>query len=382
MKKASLLSGLIIVFITETIPAQQLSSQVRISGNLKGLNGDSIVLYAWEYNAASRLNRVDTFYMVTKKDAVSFTGNVSTDRSARLVIGGLRGRNGIDFFLQPGHIRIEGDIQELEKIHVSGTKDNDDYMRQRIAEQEIYAQNTPLMHELRKLQSSASPDSQSISQLAGEIAANRDKVRNLRHTFIDGHPNSLASLIYLRVLEDNLPLEEFERLYNAFTARLKETLAGQELKEKINARNNTALGKTAPLFTSKDVQGNPINLSDFRGKYVLLEFWASWCVPCREEHPHLAGVYEKYRDKGFTIVQYSIDDQSAIEKWKEAINKDKLIWPQLSDLAGFRSPVAKLYGVQPIPDNFLIDPSGVIIGRRLRGKLLDQKLAGIFPDSK
>ena len=378
MIKASLLSGVIIVFITETVSAQDLSGRVQVSGNLKGLNGDSVVLYTWEYNAVSRVNRADTFYMVTKMDAVSFTGNLSTDRTARLVIGGLNGRSGTDFFLQPGDIRIQGDIKEPEKIQISGTKDNDDYTRHRIAEQEVYALNTPLLDELRKLQASANPDSISIGRLSRQIATNRDKVRKLRHAFIQEHPSSLASLNYLRVLEDNLPLEEFERLYNAFTPRLKETLAGQELKDKLNARNNTALGKSAPLFTSKDVQGKLVNLSDFRGKYVLLEFWASWCVPCREEHPHLSGVYEKYRDKGFTIVQYSIDERSAIEKWKEAIKKDRLIWPQLSDLAGFRSPVAKLYGVQPIPDNFLIDPSGVIIGRRLRGKALEQKLAEIF----
>lgn len=125
---------------------------------------------------------------------------------------------------------------------------------------------------------------------------------------------------------------------------------------------------------SKDTSGNPVKLSDFRGKYVLLEFWANWCVPCRAQHPHLKEVYKKYNDKGFTILQYSVDEKSAADKWKAAIVKDELVWTQTSDLAGLASMVAKTYGVQPIPDNFLIDPTGKIIGRRLQGKELEKML--------
>lgn len=378
MLKMSGLSGLILLLIPVILSAQNSAGQVSISGHLRGLQGDSAILFAWDYNTHTRQNRIDTFYMMTKNDSLFFTGTVSGDKPARILVGGLSDRGGINFFLQPGHIFIKGDIRDPEKIQVGGTKDNEDFRRQRLAEAQVYALNVPLMQELRILRDTPDPDSARMHNLMSEITANHKKVKQLRLEFIREHPSSLASLTYLRVLEDDLSVEDFARLYEAFTPRLKETLAGHELKQKLAARYQTAIGQPAPLFSSTDVKGNSVHLVDFRGKYVLLEFWASWCVPCREEHPHLSSAYAKYRDSGFIILQYSIDEPSAMDKWKEAIQKDQLIWPQISDLSGFNSPVAKLYGVQPIPDNFLIDPSGIIVGRRLRGKALDQKLAEIF----
>ena len=150
------------------------------------------------------------------------------------------------------------------------------------------------------------------------------------------------------------------------------------MREKIVARKRVNIGNPAPDFVSTDTSGNSIRLSSFQGKYVLLEFWANWCVPCRQQSPHLVEMFKKYGDKGFTIVQYSTDEKNAEEKWKAAIRKDKLTWTQVSDLNGFENKVSKLYGVQPIPDNFLIDPAGIIIGRRLEGKELEEKLKNIF----
>src|SRR5690606_24996709 len=112
-----------------------------------------------------------------------------------------------------------------------------------------------------------------------------------------------------------------------------------------------AIGKKAPDFTSTDTSGVKVKLSDFKGKYVLLEFWANWCVPCRALNPHLKEVYHKFKDKDFTIVQYSIDVKKDEQKWKDAIKQDGLPWTQLCDLSNGQAPVAKLYGVQPIPDS-------------------------------
>ena len=192
--------------------------------------------------------------------------------------------------------------------------------------------------------------------------------------FIKTHPRSLMSGTFLYVLEDKIPLEQLEELYSPMSNEIKQSGFGSIVREKIVARKRVIIGNPAPDFVSTDTSGKSIRLSSFRGKYVLLEFWANWCVPCRQQSPHLVEMYKKYSDKGFTIIQYSVDEKKDEEKWKAAIRKDQLTWTQLADLNGFENKVSKLYGVQPIPDNFLIDPSGKIIGRRVEGKELEEKL--------
>ena len=146
------------------------------------------------------------------------------------------------------------------------------------------------------------------------------------------------------------------------------------LEEKINKAYNTAIGKPAPAFTQNDTLGNPIELSSFKGKYVLIDFWASWCGPCRSENPNLVKSFNAYKDKGFTVLGVSLDQPTGKEKWMKAIHDDQLTWTQVSDLKYWKNDAAVLYGVNAIPQNFLVDPNGMIIGKNLRGEALEQKL--------
>ncbi|MDB5116543.1 MAG: hypothetical protein JWQ79_2035 [Mucilaginibacter sp.] len=142
--------------------------------------------------------------------------------------------------------------------------------------------------------------------------------------------------------------------------------------------SKVAIGSKAQDFTQNDPGEKPVSLSSFKGKYVLVDFWASWCGPCRAENPNVVKAYNKYKDKGFTVLGVSLDSQSARAAWLKAIKSDGLVWTQVSDLRGFKNEAAIMYDIKAIPQNFLIDPNGVVIGKDLRGDGLDAKLAAIF----
>ena len=136
------------------------------------------------------------------------------------------------------------------------------------------------------------------------------------------------------------------------------------------------IGTVIPDFEQNDADGKPVNIKSFRGKYVLIDFWASWCGPCRGENPNVVTAYKKYSSKNFTVLGVSLDKSK--DPWIQAINNDGLTWTHVSDLKGWTNAVAQKFGINSIPQNFLIDPNGVIIGKNLRGPDLDAKLESII----
>ena len=151
---------------------------------------------------------------------------------------------------------------------------------------------------------------------------------------------------------------------------------GKTAVETVNQTPVIELNAMAPNFTAKNEKGKDISLSDFRGKYVLVDFWASWCGPCRRENPAVVAAYKAFKNKNFTILGVSLDKEQAA--WEKAIKDDNLDWTQVSDLKGWNSAPAALYGVRSIPSNFLIDPEGRIIAMNLRGESLEKKLSEVL----
>ncbi|MEI3797776.1 MULTISPECIES: AhpC/TSA family protein [unclassified Chitinophaga] len=199
------------------------------------------------------------------------------------------------------------------------------------------------------------------------------EVVNTGKQFITSHPKSIASIwLMMNELRSRLEPEEFRQLFESLDKSVQESQYGQSVTAYVKSLKANVLNVAADDFSQEDTKGKPVKLSSFRGKYVLVDFWASWCGPCRQENPNVVKAYNRFKDKNFTILGVSLDDNR--DRWLRAIDQDGLAWTQVSDLRGWGNEVAVQYGVQSIPTNFLVDPTGKIIARNLRGEELEAKL--------
>ncbi|MDO4181294.1 MAG: TlpA disulfide reductase family protein [Bacteroidales bacterium] len=196
-------------------------------------------------------------------------------------------------------------------------------------------------------------------------------------SLVTAHPASAVSAYF--VVKDfawQLNLEEMKAIRAKFDPSLDGTMYVNQIDDFIRRMENVQVGAVAPDFTLPDVDGNPVSLSSLRGKYVLIDFWASWCPDCRKENPNIVAAWNKFKDKNFTILGVSLDRQR--DPWLAAIEKDGLTWTHVSDLKDWKSDAAVLYAIRWIPMSFLIDPDGVILAVGLEGEALLQKLEEVL----
>lgn len=194
--------------------------------------------------------------------------------------------------------------------------------------------------------------------------------------FVKKHPDYIVSVEALKDAVGYLPddIRPYDKLFNGLNKEVRKSKEGVALKKTIDGFMAVRIGVEAPLFQQADTSGKMISLKDLRGKYVLIDFWASWCGPCREENPNVVKAYEQFKDKNFTVLGVSLDKAEKRDAWLKAIKDDGLAWYHVSDLKFWNNAVAQLYSVRSVPQNFLIDPKGKIVGANLRGEALQQKL--------
>lgn len=196
-------------------------------------------------------------------------------------------------------------------------------------------------------------------------------------SLITKYPASPAAAFYLyRYFTYQLPLDELKATRAKISPELAACPYVKDLDGIIKQLENVQVGKVAPEFALPDTAGISVSLSDFRGKYVLLDFWASWCPPCRRENPNVVKAFNEYKDKNFTVVGISLDKDKS--KWLKAIADDNLTWTHLSDLKYWDSEIPALYGVRGIPANVLLGPDGVIIAKNITGEDLHKKLKEVI----
>ena len=219
-------------------------------------------------------------------------------------------------------------------------------------------------------------DTIGLAQYRAEWAVLKKEKKQLQIDFVKVHPADTASILALKDVVGYLPddIAYYLQLFNGLAPQVQANPAAVDLKKVIDKFMTVRVGAIAPSFTAPDTSGNPLNLEGLRGKYVLIDFWASWCGPCREENPVVVKAYERFKDKQFTILSVSLDQAGQKAAWLKAIHDDHLNWYHVSELQHWNSAVAKTYSVRSIPQNFLLDPTGKIIAANLRGRELTEQL--------
>ncbi|MGZ3881113.1 MAG: redoxin domain-containing protein [Flavisolibacter sp.] len=286
-------------------------------------------------------------------------------------------REFIQLFLEP--VKVEFNAKDsLKNNTVKGSAGYADFAAL-TKQQEAYSSQFDALYDAYDSLQKAG-DKEGMKKTEDAITAlNSQMNESVYASFVKKHPNSSVALFAVKQYAGwDIDASKVEPLFNSLPASVRSLPSAKALKDRIDIARKTGIGNYAMDFTQNDTLGKPVSLSSFKGKYVLVDFWASWCGPCRRENPNVVKVFNKYKDKNFTILSVSLDRPDAKDKWLAAIHKDGLTWTHVSDLKYWDNAVAKEYGIRAIPQNLLLDPQGKIIAKNLRGEDLDAKLTDVF----
>ncbi|HVI47177.1 MAG TPA: TlpA disulfide reductase family protein [Chitinophaga sp.] len=292
------------------------------------------------------------------------TGNMAT------------GEPGLLFWAENADVNMKVSSPQLKDAVFTGTLNQQDFTDYIKLQNQLSDQQAAIFKEAESL---SEQDTVKRELLRKKYEDFEKGQRNGLGDFVHQHPATVISILALNDLfhQPSVDIKELEAAYNGLTKEVKAMPEARQFGHDLKQTIALQIGKTAPDFSLPDTSGKMVKLSSFRGRYVLLDFWASWCGPCRQENPEVRKAYQQFRDKNFTVLGVSLDDKK--DKWTAAIAKDQLTWTHVSDLKGWNGDVQKrLYLISGIPANFLIDPSGVIVARDLRGAELAARLGKLL----
>lgn len=358
MKKITILT-LLMIFIS--CNKKTYLETYSIKGKVKNAP-DSTKILLYLYPKADII--ADSTYVINEN--FSFKGEIKRPRLAHLRI--ISSRDNKTFWLENNEINFISKIGDFFKSSVitgSKTQKESEILLKR--KDSIFNE----MHELEAIVTDSNRDSlfkvyEKMENYEAQINAD----------FIKEFPDSYESLFRLYGSKERLGGKETSKLFSFLSNKLQDTEEGKTIKEFIVRNKSLKVGDTYVDLAQPNIDDKVVKLSEVKGKYTLIEFWASWCSPCRSSNPELVEQYKLYKDKGFEIFGVSLDTNK--DKWKQAVEKDGLLWENVSDLRGGNNKASMIYGVRDLPDNFLIDENGVIIARYLRGNKLKNTLKELF----
>lgn len=381
MKKVLLLVSAVAVLVACNKAGE---NEYIVTGTVKGVdNGKTVVLE--KQDSLGQLKPIDTVKIENGK--FTFKGNAKEPEMYLVQVEALQGK--VPFILENGNIEMDINKDSVNISTVKGTYNNDELSSYKDAGMKIQKKMMKFQTEnmMKMQQAQQSQDTVVMNSLRKEYTKFQDEFMKQSDDYVSSHPKAfISALIIDGMFNQMMPdTAKIKKYYEALDASVKNTKPGKAIKKKLDQIANpqaaapapaagatVAVGSIAPDFTAPGPDGKPGSLKQAMGKVTLVDFWASWCKPCREENPNVVAMYNKLHAKGLNIIGVSLDKEAA--PWKEAIAKDKLAWNQVSNLKWWKEPIALTYGVESIPATFLLDASGKIVAKDLRGAALEAKI--------
>ncbi len=286
----------------------------------------------------------------------------------------------LPLILEEGKIEINIVKDSLHKSTLGGTPNNDKFQKfnteSRAISEKVAKFEKDNGPEMQKAQ--MSNDTVTINKLLKEYKKFQNEMNDYSKKFIKENPDAYLSVLLLEnfLMRQYLTPEDIKSYFEGLDKDVKETKSGKKIKTALDSMSAIVIGKPAPNFSAPSPEGKTISLKESLGKVTIIDFWASWCGPCRAENPNVVALYNEFHPQGLNIIGVSLDKDAA--KWKDAIAKDGLIWSHVSNLKFWEDPIAKQYNVQSIPATFILDEKGNIVAKDLRGEELRAKVAALL----
>jgi thiol-disulfide isomerase/thioredoxin len=361
MKKTIIAITIIILFSCGCVQAQGF----KINGTVTGLQDGT-----WLYLRIGKPEKkIDSAKLIN--GSFTMSGRIA-GKTDELILYTNSYTNYVIFWVENNQIDMILKAGEFKKGLIKGSATEDENKRMFAAKEQLIKQQDSLA-ELFK----ADTNTDTRKRLQVQLKNTEEQSRQFDRDYVRSHRSSVISANLLSIYASTWGRDTTSALYMHMSPEMKETRQGQDVSDYLALNKNVKVGDHFADFEQQDSAGKKVKLSSLKGKYILIDFWASWCGPCRAENPKLVKTYHAYQNKGFVILGVSLDDNKV--NWLSALKQDKLEWENVSDLRGDKNRASLIYGIYSIPDNFLIDDKGIIIARNLRGEKLEEKLKELMP---